>query len=77
MCVCVCVYIYMYVYILSHFFHYGLLRDIEYSSLCYAVGPCCLIHSIYNSLHMLIPNSHCSPPSPPISWHLQVCSQCL
>ena len=23
-------------------FHYGLLQDIEYSSLCYTVGPCCL-----------------------------------
>ena len=23
-------------------FHYWLLRDIEYSSLCYTVGPCCL-----------------------------------
>ena len=21
-------------------FHYGLLQDIEYSSLCYIVGPC-------------------------------------
>lgn len=24
------------------FFHYGLLKDIEYSSLGYTVGPCCL-----------------------------------
>ena len=23
------------------FFHYGLLQDIEYSPLCYTVGPCC------------------------------------
>ena len=23
-------------------FHYGLLQDTEYSSLCYTVGPCCL-----------------------------------
>ena len=23
-------------------FHYSLLQDIEYSSLCYTVGPCCL-----------------------------------
>ena len=23
-------------------FHYSLSQDIEYSSLCYAVGPCCL-----------------------------------
>ena len=31
------------IYILFHIlFHYGLLQDIEYSSLCYTVGPCCL-----------------------------------
>ena len=24
-------------------FHYGLLQDIGYSSLCYTVGPCCLL----------------------------------
>ena len=36
-------YIYIYIYILFHIlFHYGLLQDIEYSSLCYTVGPCCL-----------------------------------
>ena len=29
--------IYIYIYILSH---YGLSQDIEYSSLCYTVGPC-------------------------------------
>ena len=35
--------IYIYVYILFHIlFHYGLLQDTEYSSLCYTVGPCCL-----------------------------------
>ena len=28
-------------------FHYGLSQDVEYSSLCYTVGPCCFIHSIY------------------------------
>ena len=33
------IYIYIYIYIL---FHCGLLQDIEYSSLCYTVGPCCL-----------------------------------
>ena len=26
----------------SPFFHYRLSQDIEYSSLCYTVGPCCL-----------------------------------
>ena len=28
--------------IYSFFFHYRLLHDIEYSSLYYSVGPCCL-----------------------------------
>ena len=37
------IYIYIYIYILFHIlFNYGLLQDIEYSSLCYTVGPCCL-----------------------------------
>ena len=31
--------IYIYIYF-TFFFHYGLLQDIEYSSLCYTVGPC-------------------------------------
>ena len=26
----------------SYFFHYGLSQGIEYISLCYTVGPCCL-----------------------------------
>ena len=58
-------------------FHYGLSQDIEYSSLCYIVGPCLCIHFMYNSLHLLIPTSHFIPPltpSPP--WQLQVCSLC-
>ena len=34
---------YTYIYILFYIlFHYGLSQDIEYSSLCYTVGPCCL-----------------------------------
>ena len=33
----------IHIYILFHIlFHYGLLQDTEYSSLCYTVGPCCL-----------------------------------
>ena len=33
----------IHVYILFHIlFHYSLLQDIEYNSLCYTVGPCCL-----------------------------------
>ena len=35
--------LYIYVYILFRtLFHYRLLQDIEYSSLCYAVSPCWL-----------------------------------
>ena len=37
-------------YILFHIlFHYGLSQDIEYSSVCYTVGPCCL-SSLYIGL---------------------------
>ena len=35
--------IYIYIYVLFQIiFHYRLLQDTEYSSLCYTVGPCCL-----------------------------------
>ena len=34
-------------------FPYKLLQSIEFSSLCYTVGPCWT----YYSVHMLIPNS--------------------
>ena len=38
----------IYIYIIYHIlFHYGLLWDIEYSSLCYTVGPCCLSGGLY------------------------------
>ena len=41
-------FIYIFTYILTYIlFHYGLSQDIEYS----------LIHPIYNSLHLLTPNS--------------------
>ena len=39
------IYIYIYIYIYSFIkihFHCSLLQDIEYSSLCYTVNPCCL-----------------------------------
>ena len=32
----------IHVHIFSYLFHYDLLQDIEYSSLCYTVEPCCL-----------------------------------
>ena len=34
--------LFTYIYSFHILFHYGLLKDIEYSSLCYTVGPCCL-----------------------------------
>ena len=41
-------YIHMYIYIFIFLFqillHYRLLQDVEYSSLCYTVGPCCLFY---------------------------------
>ena len=37
MCVYICIYI-----LFQIIFHYRLLKDIEYSSLCYTVGPCYL-----------------------------------
>ena len=41
--VCVCVYTHIYVYILYKIiFHYDLSQYVEYSSLCYIVGLCCL-----------------------------------
>ena len=46
-------YIHTYIYIL---FYYGLSQDIEYSSLCYTVGPCCLIVVVPNSTSV---NSKC------------------
>ena len=45
----VCVSIYTHTHIYTHIYtllqvlsHYSLLWDIEYSSLCYTVGPCCV-----------------------------------
>ena len=37
----VCIYVYVYI-LFQSLFHYILLQDIKYSSLCYTVGPCCL-----------------------------------
>ena len=43
---CVCVYIHILFHIL---FHYYILQDMEYSALCYTVGPCWLsiLHIFY------------------------------
>ena len=55
-------------------FHHGLSQKIGYSSLCYAVGPCCL--SILNVIVCLYQPQTPSPShflSPPL-WQPQVCS---
>ena len=52
------------IYILFHFiFNCGLSQDVEYSFLCYR-GALLSIYSIYNSLHLLIPNSQPIPSLP-------------
>ena len=65
------IYIYVfviYMYVLFHvLFCYGLSQDIEYSRLHYTVGPCFFIHSIYTSLHLLIPKSQ-SILLPTLPW---------
>ena len=59
--------VYIVFYILSH---YSLSQGIEYSSVCYIEGPCCL--SIY-SLCLLIPNSQSILPTPlPFGSHRSV-----
>ena len=55
----------VYIYSFSYSFPYGLSQDIEYSSLCYTVRTLLSIYPIYNSLHLLIPNSQSYPPQPP------------
>ena len=34
------IFIYEYIDSFSYSFHYGLLQDMEFSSVCYTVGPC-------------------------------------
>ena len=51
----ICILFHILFHILSHS---GLSEDVEYSSLCYTVGPCLFIlFNIYTSLHLLIQNS--------------------
>ena len=60
-------YIYIYIYILFHILlHSGLSQDIEYSSLCSTVGPCCLsiLHIIVFSANPKLP-IHPFPTHPP------------
>lgn len=52
------------VYICSFiFFCYDLLQDVEFGSLCYTIRPCCL-SILYNSSHLLVPNSQSNAPLP-------------
>ena len=61
------IYIYIYIYILFQIlFSYRLLQNIEYSSLCYTVGPCWLsvLHIVvYMLINLLI---YPSPPPFPL-----------
>ena len=57
----------MHIYSLSFLFHYGLLWDTEYTSLCYTVGPYDL-SILYMCLHLLIPNSQFFLSLPPIHY---------
>ena len=65
---------YIYIHIL---FHYSLLQEIECSSLCCTVGPCCLsiLYIIVGICYSQIPNPSLPTPSP--SWQPQICSLCL
>ena len=48
----------MYIYILFQIlFYYGLLQDVDYSSLCRSAGTCCLSIFIYSTVYLLIPDS--------------------
>ena len=62
---------YICIYILFKIlFHYRLLQDIEYSSLCYTINPCCLFYiqwfASVNPKLLIYP----SPPSPSVTINL-------
>ena len=57
-------------------FHYDLSQGIEYSSLCYAVRPCCLsVPRI--KVASANPKPLLSLPASPSPWQPQVRSPCL
>ena len=58
-----CVYIYIYI-LFQIQFHYRLLQDTEYSSLCYAVTAHLSINILYMSAYVLIPTPILSSPFP-------------
>ena len=49
------IHIHIYIHIFHILFHYVLSQDIEHSSLCYTVGPCCLSSGVcfYFSWHVI------------------------
>ena len=49
-------------------FHYSLLQDTEYSSLCYTIGPCCL-----SILYIIVCIVHVCPVDSTMSDSLQPC----
>ena len=68
----------IYKYIFSNIlFHYGLSQNIEYSSLCCTVGPCCL-----SILYIIVASTNAklfhppptSPSPPPRPWQPPACS---
>ena len=67
-----------YFHILSHC---GLSQDTDLSSLCRALSynsrTLFFIHSVYNSLHLLMPNSQAFPPTiPSLGNHRSVLYVC-
>ena len=54
-------------------FQYALPQVIEYNCPVLYRRSLLFICSIYNSLHLLIPNSPSIPPSSPSPWQLQFC----
>ena len=64
-------------YIFHILFHYGFSQDMDYSSLCINSSTVLFIQSIYNSLHLLIPNSSVTMHPILPTWQPQVSSLCL
>ena len=55
-------------------FHYGLSQNIEYISLCYTVGPCCLSILYINIIGCICSSQIPNPPLLLLPWQSQVCS---
>ena len=62
------------IFLFEFFFHYDFSQEIEQSSLCYTVGPCCL-----SILYVMICLCYSHTPTPFLSapsWQPQACSLC-